>query len=198
MSHPIKTRLLVAAALLAGVATMPAHCQLLGRAGGLGNVGGTLSNGVGGTAGLGRTTGSLSNNVTGSGGVTASKSIDPRSGKVGADAGLAGTISHGTDAAIGNDALAGSVATSGTTTIDRSAGTSAQLIGTDRVAGTVAGARNRVASGAGTVRDRASGAAGRAGLATTNATGDLAGSVAGAGVAGTGSGSATASAAPRR
>jgi hypothetical protein len=163
------------------------------------------------------------------GSVTGSKSIDRKSGAVAADAGLAGTVSRSTDAALGatgpnGGALAGNLSSSGTTSVSKNVGTSADLVGTDDVGSAAGGARsaatgavssardtatstvgatrNRVASAAGTVRDRAGSTIDRArdvtGSASSSASGDLAGSVTGSSASASGKGSGSGQAQARQ
>ena len=129
MTHPVRIRLIAATAILGAVACAPACARLLGGSGGLGGgltgaiggaggmVSGTLNSagnlGANGSGPLSSATGSLSNSISGSGSGHASKSVDTHSGSASADAGLAGTVSRSTDAALGANGLAGNLSDTG-------------------------------------------------------------------------------------
>ena len=78
-------KFLVVALAGTAMAAMPAQAQLLGGSGGLGGM-------VSGTLGNGSVVGSVTGSVNKTLDVTVERSVNPRSGHAGANAGLAGSM----------------------------------------------------------------------------------------------------------
>jgi len=143
---------------LAGTALAAAPAQAGGLLGGAGDclcqaVGGLIGGGApgGGLLGngsvVGNVTGSISNGVNGA--LSVDKSFDRRNGSASANAGLAGTVHSVANAAVGAEGLGKSIGLAGSSTTDgaisKQVGLAVQGVGTDHArgpAGSVSGTAN--------------------------------------------------------